>query len=177
MVSTPLLLAPRSHPAAISLPHAASYIKLGQILSIRPDVLPPDVMVELARLQDKIKPFSTEEARAMIEADLGAPVDEIFSEFTVEPIAAASLAQVGMGKGVLDGVAKGRDRRPDTFSPGPLSPSSSLCSSIQSGLPGPRSGDGPGGGGQGAAASGAVNDQQGDLRSAVGMWREETARG
>jgi len=122
VVSTPLLLAPRSHPAAISLPHAASYIKLGQILSIRPDVLPPDVMVELARLQDKIKPFSTEEARAMIEADLGAPVDEIFSEFTVEPIAAASLAQVGMGKGVLDGVAKGRDRRPDTFSPGPLSP-------------------------------------------------------
>ena len=70
-------------------------------------MLPPDVMVELARLQDKIKPFSTEEARAMIEADLGAPVDEIFSEFTVEPIAAASLAQVRMGKGVLDGVAKG----------------------------------------------------------------------
>lgn len=74
-----------------------SYVKLGQILSIRPDVLPPDVMVELARLQDKIKPFSTDEARAIIEADLGAPVDEIFSEFTAEPIAAASLAQVGEG--------------------------------------------------------------------------------
>jgi hypothetical protein len=49
---------------------------------------------ELARLQDKIKPFPTVEARAIIEADLGAPVDEIFSEFTAEPIAAASLAQV-----------------------------------------------------------------------------------
>ena len=72
----------------------SSYVKLGQILSIRPDVLPPDVMVELARLQDKIKPFSSVEARAIIEADLGAPVDEIFSEFTAEPIAAASLAQV-----------------------------------------------------------------------------------
>ena len=79
--------------APLSLP-VHSYVKLGQILSIRPDVLPPDVMVELARLQDKIKPFSTVEARAIIEADLGAPVDEIFSEFTAEPIAAASLAQV-----------------------------------------------------------------------------------
>lgn len=59
-----------------------------------PDVLPPDVMDELARLQDKIKNFSTPEARAMIEADLGASIDELFSEFSAQPIAAASLAQV-----------------------------------------------------------------------------------
>jgi predicted unusual protein kinase regulating ubiquinone biosynthesis (AarF/ABC1/UbiB family) len=51
-------------------------------------------MDELARLQDNIKNFSTVEARAMIEADLGAPIEELFSEFTAQPIAAASLAQV-----------------------------------------------------------------------------------
>lgn len=57
-------------------------------------MLPPDVMDELARLQDKIKSFSTTEARAIIEADLGQPIDELFSEFSAAPIAAASLAQV-----------------------------------------------------------------------------------
>ena len=63
-------------------------------MSIRPDVLPPPVMKELAKLQDRIEPFSTDEARAMIEADLGSPIDTIFSEFSIKPIAAASLAQV-----------------------------------------------------------------------------------
>ena len=71
-----------------------TFIKLGQIMSIRPDVLPPPVMRELAKLQDKISPFSTEEARAIIEADLGEKIDNIFSEFSEKPIAAASLAQV-----------------------------------------------------------------------------------
>lgn len=51
-------------------------------------------MDELARLQDKIKSFSTTEARAIIEADLGQPIDALFSEFSEAPIAAASLAQV-----------------------------------------------------------------------------------
>jgi len=59
-----------------------------------PDVLPPDVMDELARLQDNIKSFSTVEARAIIEADMGQPIDVLFSEFSPAPIAAASLAQV-----------------------------------------------------------------------------------
>lgn len=90
---------PPSLTRASSAQQQHRYVKLGQILSIRPDVLPPDVMAELARLQDKIKPFSTAEARAIIEADLGAPIDEIFSEFTEQPIAAASLAQVrGVGR-------------------------------------------------------------------------------
>ncbi|PSC74696.1 alanine-glyoxylate transaminase [Micractinium conductrix] len=71
-----------------------TFIKLGQIMSIRPDVLPPAVMSELAKLQDKIEPFSTVEARAAVEAELGAPIDELFSEFSEKPIAAASLAQV-----------------------------------------------------------------------------------
>ena len=65
---------------------------------LRPDVLPPPVMNELAKLQDRIEPFSTAEARAMVEADLGAPIDTLFSEFSEEPIAAASLAQVQRGR-------------------------------------------------------------------------------
>ncbi len=119
-----------------------TYIKLGQILSIRPDVLPPDVLRELSKLQDKIAPFATDQvgrrrrrrrregprararagwalafpsrppfpswspltpsspggpraqARAILEAELGQPVDAVFSEFSEQPIAAASLAQV-----------------------------------------------------------------------------------
>ncbi|EFN51008.1 hypothetical protein CHLNCDRAFT_141540 [Chlorella variabilis] len=76
-----------------------TFIKLGQIMSIRPDVLPPPVMGELAKLQDKIEPFSTVEARAVVERELGAPIPELFSEFSAEPIAAASLAQVRGGGG------------------------------------------------------------------------------
>lgn len=61
----------------------------------RPDVLPPPVLQELSKLQDRIEPFSTTEARAMVEKELGAPIDTLFSEFSAKPIAAASLAQVG----------------------------------------------------------------------------------
>ncbi|KAK9915022.1 hypothetical protein WJX75_003712 [Coccomyxa subellipsoidea] len=71
-----------------------TFVKLGQVLSIRPDVLPPSVMRELAKLQDDIAPFPTVEARAVIEAELGQPISVLFSEFSEEPIAAASLAQV-----------------------------------------------------------------------------------
>lgn len=71
-----------------------TFVKLGQVLSIRPDVLPPKTMKELARLQDGIAIFSNSEALALIEKDLGAPVHDLFSSFSEEPIAAASLAQV-----------------------------------------------------------------------------------
>lgn len=70
-----------------------AYIKFGQLLSTRPDVVGPDLANELRVLQDKLPPFSTEEARATVEAELGRPVDEVFSEFD-PPLAAASLAQV-----------------------------------------------------------------------------------
>jgi ubiquinone biosynthesis protein len=53
------------------------------------------VLQELSKLQDRIEPFSTTEARAMVEKELGAPIDTLFSEFSAKPIAAASLAQVG----------------------------------------------------------------------------------
>lgn len=70
-----------------------AYIKFGQLLSTRPDVVGPELANELRVLQDKLAPFSVEEARATVEAELGQPVDAVFSEFG-PPIAAASLAQV-----------------------------------------------------------------------------------
>ena len=75
--------------------------RLGQIMSIRPDVLPPPVMAELTRLQDGMLTFPTAEARRMVEAELGAPIDTIFSEFGEQPVAAASLAQACAPQHVL----------------------------------------------------------------------------
>jgi len=71
-----------------------TFVKLAQVLSIRPDVLPPAVLRELSRLQDGVRPFGTDEARRVLERELGAPVDALFSSFSAEPVAAASLAQV-----------------------------------------------------------------------------------
>uniref|UniRef100_A0A7S2PDN7 Protein kinase domain-containing protein n=1 Tax=Leptocylindrus danicus TaxID=163516 RepID=A0A7S2PDN7_9STRA len=70
------------------------FIKLGQALSIRPDVLSPRSMVELQKLCDKVPSFDSKIAFATIEKELGRSVDDIFSEITPEPIAAASLGQV-----------------------------------------------------------------------------------
>lgn len=70
-----------------------AFIKFGQVLSTRPDVVGGDLATQLRVLQDKLPPFSTELAKAEVEATLGRPVDEIFSEFS-EPVAAASIAQV-----------------------------------------------------------------------------------
>lgn len=70
-----------------------AYIKFGQVLSTRPDVVGDDLAVQLRVLQDKLPPFSRDEAKAEVERELGVTVDEVFSEFS-EPIAAASIAQV-----------------------------------------------------------------------------------
>ena len=70
------------------------FIKFGQALSTRRDLLPPDLADELAKLQDRVPPFPVDEARERIEAALGAPVGELFAEFETEPLGAASLAQV-----------------------------------------------------------------------------------
>lgn len=69
-------------------------IKLGQFLSIRVDVLPPDVTVELADLQDEVPPEDLEDVLAVIAEEFGRPVNHIFDRFAPEPEAAASLAQV-----------------------------------------------------------------------------------
>ncbi len=70
-----------------------AYIKFGQVLSTRPDVVGPDLATELRVLQDKLPPFSIEIAKKSVQDELGLPVDELFSEFS-EPVAAASIAQV-----------------------------------------------------------------------------------
>jgi len=70
-----------------------SYVKLGQFLATRPDVVGNDIALDLARLQDRMPTFPTAEARAEIEASLGRPVDELYVRFG-EPVAAASIAQV-----------------------------------------------------------------------------------
>ena len=74
-----------------------AYIKFGQILSTRPDVVGDELAIQLRVLQDKLPPFSVEEAKAEIQRALGQPVDEIFSEFSA-PVAAASIAQVHKAK-------------------------------------------------------------------------------
>ncbi|HPD93431.1 MAG: 2-polyprenylphenol 6-hydroxylase [Rhodobacter sp.] len=70
-----------------------AYIKFGQILSTRPDIVGLDLANQLRYLQDKLPPFPTAQARQMIEDALEQPVDTLFSEFS-EPVAAASIAQV-----------------------------------------------------------------------------------
>lgn len=71
-----------------------SFVKLGQIASTRPDLIPADVIAELKKLQDAVPPFSAEEARAIVEEQLGAPIHEVFSSFDDEPMASASIGQV-----------------------------------------------------------------------------------
>ncbi len=70
------------------------YVKFGQILSTRRDLLPLDIADELALLQDQVPPFPGEQAREIIEKALGEPVDTIFASFDTRPLASASIAQV-----------------------------------------------------------------------------------
>ena len=70
------------------------FVKFGQLLSTRRDLLPPDIADELAKLQDQVPPFPSEQAVALIETALGQPVGTLFAEFGVAPLASASIAQV-----------------------------------------------------------------------------------
>jgi ubiquinone biosynthesis protein len=71
-----------------------TFIKLGQLLSTRPDLLPPDVVSELAKLQDRVPPLPFAEVRQVIAAELGQEVDEVFASFDPQPVGSASLGQV-----------------------------------------------------------------------------------
>jgi ubiquinone biosynthesis protein len=96
------------------------FIKFGQLLSTRRDLLPTDIADELMLLQDRVPPFDPQHAVALIEEQLGAKVGEVFSRFDVEPLASASVAQVH--------AAPEKRRR----------------SGGQGGAPGPEAGDRPG---------------------------------
>jgi ubiquinone biosynthesis protein len=70
------------------------YVKFGQILSTRQDLLPDDIALELARLQDDVPPFPGSDARTRIESTFGQPIATLFAEFDETPLASASIAQV-----------------------------------------------------------------------------------
>ena len=74
-----------------------TFIKLGQLLSTRPDILPPDIIEELNKLQDRLPPVDSELVMAQIHRELGYPVEELFQEFDQTPLATASIAQVHRG--------------------------------------------------------------------------------
>ncbi len=82
----------------------ATFIKLGQVMSTRPDLFEPELIDELRLLQDRLPPFPGRQARAMIEAELEAPVGELFARFEDAPVAAASVAQVHRAE-LRDGTA------------------------------------------------------------------------
>ncbi|MGH8115398.1 MAG: AarF/UbiB family protein, partial [Rhodanobacteraceae bacterium] len=70
------------------------FVKLGQALSTRPDVVPADLATELAKLQDQVPSFPGIEAKAIVEKSLGKKLEDMFSEFDLVPMASASVAQV-----------------------------------------------------------------------------------
>ncbi|MFN0054946.1 MAG: ABC1 kinase family protein [Planctomycetales bacterium] len=71
-----------------------AFVKFGQVMSTRPDLLPAALIGELEKLQEHVPPFSGEEARRILEAELGSPVDKLFARFETQPLAAGSLGQV-----------------------------------------------------------------------------------
>lgn len=70
------------------------FVKFGQILSTRRDLVPPDIAVELALLQDRVAPFDGQQARALVERALGRSIETAYASFDVTPLASASIAQV-----------------------------------------------------------------------------------
>jgi ubiquinone biosynthesis protein len=93
----------------------ATFIKVGQIMSTRPDLVPEHITQALAHLQDDVGPFPYEAVARTILEDLGRPVEQIFVEFSVRPIASASVAQVHKAR-LPDGrVVAVKVRRPDVL--------------------------------------------------------------
>ncbi len=71
-----------------------TFVKFGQLLSTRPDVVPPDIIAELRGLQDDVRPFAFSEVERVVAEELGQPIERLFLEFDPEPIASASIGQV-----------------------------------------------------------------------------------
>jgi ubiquinone biosynthesis protein len=93
----------------------ATFIKIGQIMSTRPDLVPEHITHALAHLQDDVGPFPYEAVARTIAEDLGRPIDQVFAEFSVRPIASASVAQVHKAR-LHDGrMVAVKVRRPDVL--------------------------------------------------------------
>ena len=71
-----------------------TFVKFGQLLSTRPDVVPPDIILELRSLQDDVRPFPFVDIERTIREELGQPIERLFLEFDEQPLAAASIGQV-----------------------------------------------------------------------------------
>ena len=101
--------APQAHQLRLALESLGPiFIKLGQVLSTRPDILPAEYIAELSHLQDRITAVPAATIRAIIETELGKPVDAVFSAFDDDNVATASVAQVHRAT-VRDGVWAGRE--------------------------------------------------------------------
>ncbi len=92
-----------AEPRAVRLRRALEalgpiFVKFGQVLSTRRDLLPPDIADELAKLQDQVPPFATEQVIAILARVYGRPVGQVFREFEREPVASASVAQVHLAR-------------------------------------------------------------------------------
>ncbi len=101
-----------------------SFIKLGQLLATRADLLGEEIAADLARLQDRLPPFPGAEARALIEAEFARPLDSLFATFDEAAIAAASIAQVHFAR-----TSGGREVAVKVLRPGiaALLPATSTC--------------------------------------------------
>ncbi len=95
------------------------FVKFGQVLSTRRDLMPLDIADELARLQDRVPPFSSDLAVSIIERAFGKPVGQIFASFEREPVASASIAQVHFAR-LVDRDGKERDVAVKVLRPGML---------------------------------------------------------
>ena len=71
-----------------------TFVKFGQLLSTRPDIVPPDIIAELRALQDDVTPFPFYEVERVIREELELPVEKLFTRFEERPMAAASIGQV-----------------------------------------------------------------------------------
>jgi len=98
-LGTILALGRRRQPLGVRLRKALEelgpiFVKFGQALSVRPDLITPEIAAELAKLQDQVPSFAGEQAAAALHAAFGRPVEQVFAEFDRTPLAAASIAQV-----------------------------------------------------------------------------------